>query len=161
MKTFRLKYLVNPEFQLRLIILSFIPVLVTLSIFYFQSVTAVREVKGLAGKLLGEQKAIALMMLETQELVLGRYFFWSSLIVFIISGVILVIVSHKMVGPLYRLEKHIEEINETGEVKLIRFRKNDYLQSLELQINKMFSRHQDYPAHEIEENVEQNKNLNK
>lgn len=150
MKTFRTKYLINPEFQLRLVILSFLPVLITLSIFYFQSVTAVREVKSLADTLLLEEKATALMMLETQELVLGRYFFWSSIAVFIISGIILMIVSHKMVGPLYRLEKHLEEINETGEVKLIRFRKKDYLQNLELQINKMFSRHQDYPAKDTE-----------
>ena len=153
MKTFRTKYLVNPEFQLRLIILSFIPVLVTLSVFYFQSVTAVRDVKSLADNLLGEEKATALMMLETQELVLGRYFFWSSLIVFIISGIVLMIVSHKMVGPLYRLEKHLEEINETGEVKLIRFRKKDYLQNLELHINKMFSKHQDYPSQKSTNNI--------
>tara|TARA_B100000925_G_scaffold221336_1_gene170095 strand:- start:1025 stop:1480 length:456 start_codon:yes stop_codon:yes gene_type:complete len=150
MKTLRTKYLINPEFQLRLVILSFLPVLITLSIFYFQSVTAVREVKSLADTLLLEEKATALMMLETQELVLGRYFFWSSIVVFIISGIILMIVSHKMVGPLYRLEKHLEEINETGEVKLIRFRKKDYLQNLELQINKMFSKHQDYPAKDTE-----------
>ena len=88
MRTFRTKYLINPEFQLRLVILSFIPVLVTMSIFYYQSVTAIREVKSLADILLGEEKATALMMLETQELVLGKYFF-GPLIVFTISGIIL------------------------------------------------------------------------
>jgi len=145
MKTSRTKFFINPEFQLKLVILAFIPVLVTLSIFYFQSINAVRKVKILSENILGDQKATALMMLETQELVLGKYFFWSSIFVFLLTGIILIFISHKMVGPIYRLEKHLEEINETGEVKLIRFRKKDYLQNLELQINKMFSKHKDYP----------------
>ena len=145
MKTSRTKFFINPEFQLKLVILAFIPVLVTLSIFYFQSINAVRKVKILYENILGDQKATALMMLETQELVLGKYFFWSSIFVFLLTGIILIFISHNMVGPIYRLEKHLEEINETGEVKLIRFRKKDYLQNLELQINKMFSKHKDYP----------------
>ena len=128
-----------------LILLSFIPILFTLALFYFQSIESIREVKTMALNLPEENKVSAIMMLETQEILLGKYFFWSSIIVFFITGIILSIVSHKMVGPIHRLEKHLEEINETGEVKLIRFRKNDYLQNLELQINKTFSKHQDYP----------------
>ena len=145
MKIFRKNYFINPEFQLKLILLSFIPILLTLAIFYFQSIDSIREVKVLASNLPEESKAPAIMMLETQEVFLGKYFFWSSIVVFFVTGLILVVISHKMAGPIFRLEKHLEEINETGEVKLIRFRKNDYLQNLELQINKTFSKHQDYP----------------
>ena len=145
MKIFRKNYFINPEFQLKLILLSFIPILLTLAIFYFQSIDSIREVKVLASNLPEENKASAIMMLETQEVLLGKYFFWSSIVVFFITGLILVVISHKMAGPIFRLEKHLEEINETGEVKLIRFRKNDYLQNIELQINKTFSKHQDYP----------------
>ena len=130
MKIFRKNYFINPEFQLKLILLSFIPILLTLAIFYFQSIDSIREVKVFASNLPEENKASAIMMLETQEVLLGKYFFWSSIVVFFITGLILVIISHKMAGPIFRLEKHLEEINETGEVKLIRFRKNDYLQNL-------------------------------
>ena len=139
MKIFRRNYFINPEFQLKLILLSFIPILLTLAIFYFQSIDSIREVKVLASNLPEESKAPAIMILETQEVLLGKYFFWSSIIVFFVTGLVLVVLSHKMAGPIFRLEKHLEEINETGEVKLIRFRKNDYLQNLELQINKTFS----------------------
>ncbi len=139
MKTYRTKLLVNPQFQLQLITLSFIPSLIALGVYYAQSFNGIKQLKKMLSSVPPELKNTTLQTLDKYEIALGQYFFWSSIVVLIVSAFILLVISHRVAGPLFRLENHLKEINETKDIKLIRFRKKDFLQNLEIEINKLLS----------------------
>lgn len=44
--------------------------------------------------------------------------------------------SHRVAGPIYRMTKHLEELNEKGESKEVKFRENDYFLELQDEFNK-------------------------
>ncbi|MEA9355083.1 hypothetical protein SHI21_02670 [Bacteriovorax sp. PP10] len=44
--------------------------------------------------------------------------------------------SHRVAGPIYRMTKHLEELNEKGEIKEVKFRENDYFLELQNEFNK-------------------------
>ena len=63
---------------------------------------------------------------------------WSSLVVlFVLFGVHTVLVSHRIVGPLYRFRKGFQAASE-GDLSPISIRKNDYLKREVNSINAMF-----------------------
>lgn len=49
-------------------------------------------------------------------------------------------ISHKVAGPLYRLNEHLKEVVETGSLKEIKFRKGDYFMEIQDNFNKMVER---------------------
>lgn len=65
----------------------------------------------------------------------------SSLVAIIIAGLITIIItlfiSHRIAGPLYRLEKDIAEVNQGNLGVEIRVRKKDELQNLAKSLNQM------------------------
>ena len=68
---------------------------------------------------------------------------WSSLMAIIIAGSVTIIItlfiSHRIAGPLYRLETDITEVN-SGNLKVeIRVRKKDELQNLAKLLNQMIT----------------------
>lgn len=65
----------------------------------------------------------------------------SGLIYMIVIPILSIFVSHKIAGPLYRLEKSIIEALETeGPIRPIKLRDGDELHSLAELINKLFDR---------------------
>mgnify|MGYP001770017346 CR=1 FL=1 len=75
--------------------------------------------------ILGVRK-ITIVILIGFSLISSLLFYWS------------IIFSNRIVGPIYRLEKEIEEIIATNNFKRrLRFRKHDSFQSLAAQINHL------------------------
>lgn len=53
----------------------------------------------------------------------------------ILSEIFILIISHKLAGPLVRLRNHFEEIGKTGEPKPLSFREGDFFSDLPPVIN--------------------------
>ncbi len=51
-----------------------------------------------------------------------------------------IIVSNRVVGPILKLVRQMETLQETGELKEIQFRKNDYFQEVAVSYNKIIGR---------------------
>jgi hypothetical protein len=52
---------------------------------------------------------------------------------------ICILLSHKIVGPLYQLQKHLKLIREGQHVENLSFRGGDYFQELATDVNETFS----------------------
>jgi len=50
------------------------------------------------------------------------------------------IVSNRVVGPIFRLVKHMEEFGTTGKLEELHFRKNDYFKDVAISYNKIVAR---------------------
>ncbi|HOW27851.1 MAG TPA: hypothetical protein PK876_05060 [Elusimicrobiota bacterium] len=65
----------------------------------------------------------------------------NSVIYLIVIAALSIFISHKIAGPLYRLEKSIQEILDSNDVRQrISLRKGDELQSLADLINRLLER---------------------
>ncbi len=62
------------------------------------------------------------------------------LIIIFIVGYFGLILSNRVVGPIFRLVKSMEEFEETGNYQEIRFRKNDYFKEIAVSYNKIMIR---------------------
>lgn len=63
--------------------------------------------------------------------------FISLPLVFLIMLLLSIVISHKIAGPVYRLERDLKEISEGDYSRRIKFRSNDELQEIADQINKI------------------------
>lgn len=56
--------------------------------------------------------------------------------------------SHRLVGPIYRLERDLETMAETGDVhRFLRIRPHDHLHSLVAKINRVLRKAREYHGH--------------
>ena len=53
------------------------------------------------------------------------------------------IVSNRVVGPIFKLVREMELLDTTGELKELHFRKNDYFQDVAVSYNKIIARIRD------------------
>jgi len=60
-----------------------------------------------------------------------------------IGGILSLLITHKVAGPLYRIRKIVEEVSEGKEVEKIRIRKGDELQDFVEDFNRVLSLIQD------------------
>lgn len=63
----------------------------------------------------------------------------TSLVVGIVAVVVILLVSHKIAGPMYRFEKDIEEISQGDLRKQIKTREGDQFSSVAINLNQMVS----------------------
>ncbi len=64
----------------------------------------------------------------------------SSFIVFLISLIGALILSHRVAGPVYRLKMHLDSSVLTGEKKEVTFRKGDFFMELQDAFNEYIKR---------------------
>lgn len=58
------------------------------------------------------------------------------LIFTILIGIYFIIVSHRIAGPLYKLNMYLQNLKETGSIEKIKFRSNDYFKEIEVSYNE-------------------------
>jgi len=68
---------------------------------------------------------------------LGILIMIEMLVIIIIVGVINIVYTHRLVGPISRISKELEEMSEKNEYHHIKIRKKDELQGLVSSINKV------------------------
>lgn len=139
----RVRFLVNPAFQLRFMvyILCFaafgILVLYASNYFYFHRLVIQGQELGLA------PDHIYFEFIEQQKSLLNTIFFSVSVIVFgamVIAGLAL---SHKIAGPVYRIQQYLQQIYEEGapEHKL-KFREGDFFPEVAELVNALVAHYQ-------------------
>ncbi|MGH7256689.1 MAG: HAMP domain-containing protein [Nitrospirales bacterium] len=79
-----------------------------------------------------EERAAA----ATQFLVLGQTLWPAILALIVVAGLFSVIITHRVAGPLYRLEQSAREVAQGNLSLRLRFRKNDQIHELSEVINE-------------------------
>lgn len=135
---FRRKYFIYPEIQaplVKIFAVSFcILVLIQIAAFY----GSILWLKSLT--LFDIKLVIDFRIIEVWKNMLFMVFILSSILNLVISVFIILYISNKFAGPLYRLERELD-LFLSGEKKelSVSFRKKDYLHQLANKINKIQS----------------------
>ncbi len=72
-----------------------------------------------------------------QEATLNLIFIASSSIIMIFSAIYGLVLSNKIAGPIYRIQKDLERLREGQSIDRIHVRKDDYFQELAVIINRI------------------------
>ena len=130
----RRHYFIKKDFQVRFILKFCLLLLAgiivsTALLFLFSQDTLTSSFNN--SKLVIEKTAFAIMpsVIYTNLITLG--------LILIASIAVTLFVSHKLAGPMYRIETDLEIIGKGDLTKIVRIRKKDQLESLVVSINNM------------------------
>lgn len=140
MRLNRKTYFVNPRLQLQLIlganILALISVaLISTLMFYTES-----QVHNYGAALNLAPNHPFLAFVAKQEADFARMCLVIGIVQFALFNATAIFLSHRIAGPLYRLERHLEGVAEGKEPNDVKFRKGDLYQSLAEACNKLMAR---------------------
>lgn len=119
--------LIYPKFQLTLIGINIIVNSAAFILIYFSVNDVFDKLKNMGMKInLAVDHPYYIFLKHSQEM-MDIKLYWAFATSIIFSSIISMIISHKMVGPIYRLRKFFREIDNTEAIPNLDFRKNDYL----------------------------------
>jgi HAMP domain-containing protein len=139
----RKKYLVDKEFQFKMVsrVVFYIILTIILSGFLTYAITAYVESKSdfkLYGTTLGKpNEMVSVNRLFIVKPVIDRALVTGGIVTIIVAAISMFYYSHRLAGPVYRLEKKLEEIisgNYEGELQ---FREKDEFHQLAGIINRL------------------------
>ena len=145
MRMIRKTYFVNPRLQLQLILAANVLALISVAmistlVFYNQSL--LESYKGLLNLPRDHPFLVATAQREQTFLLMCLLI---GVIQFAIFNATAIFLSHRIAGPLYRLERHLHEVGEGKEPKDVKFRKGDLYQHLAEACNKVMARLRESP----------------
>ncbi len=138
-KRSKTKFLLYPKFQLALIATSsFVTILTALvsTAMVYQSYNNLKAM-GVAVQLRADHPYFEFLTMQSYKM------YWAlgigAGISLFFSVVIMLFITHRLVGPLHRLRSYLTEIAKTGHVERpLKFRDGDYLEDLPEAVNTAF-----------------------
>jgi len=129
-------YLINPAFQLKIIGYALFIAVVTIAVFYMSNLFFIGKLVAIGKSLdFPADHSFFLFIREQKRMMHSVFFGTASLVVLtiLVGGVIL---SHRIAGPIYRLQEYLESIVADRTFKKLTFRKTDFFYDLAESINK-------------------------
>jgi len=134
---YKKKYLVYPKFQMTLILLNSV---VTLVLFVMTSLLVVRSnlfLENVVRQAKLPAQDVFIQILDQQLRSLMGYMGLTVFIAVTITGLLTLLISHKLAGPMIKLRRYFSEIEKNGNVnEELRFRESDFFQDLPPTINR-------------------------
>ena len=133
----RKNYLINPQFQIRVtmyfVILAIINIIVFYGcVYYFFDIF---YQKGLEVGL--PKNHVFFMFIEDQITQMNSVFIIMSLLTTAILFIAGVLISHRIAGPMYRLDQDLQKMAEENKLEKVKFRKKDFFQEIPESFNKV------------------------
>ena len=140
MRLVRKQYLVNTHLQLTLILganaLAIISALLLITLMYYAQTHV--ETYMMALNLTPGHPA--LQYIAEQQRQFERMAILVVCVQLLVFNVTALLLSHRLAGPLYRLERHLKEVGEGGEPGDLSLRKGDLYRQLADECNKVMAR---------------------
>lgn len=127
-------YLINPNFQLKLS--GFICLLVFVSSIIYPF-TIYDMLSNFISQIAGSNPEMSASLAESRKSLIIMLSIWQlgfTLLVFILC----IFLSHKIAGPMYKLQKFLHDVQDNGFNGRLFFRKGDYFQEVAEDINDTF-----------------------
>lgn len=134
--------LINPKFQIKFTLYLFLPMFVSISIFWMSvELLFYRMINFGKNSHLPEGHAYY-SLLSMQKKEFEMILFFISLVLFVIFSYWGILFSHRIAGPLHKLNKYFNEKNTVDEVKKspLFFRKKDFFLEIPDSINAFFNK---------------------
>jgi methyl-accepting chemotaxis protein len=123
-------FLINPKFQLKVIGYAFAMAAITIGIFYSANLYFFWEFKQQGASIGLSPDHVFFRFIREQQSQMNVFFLFASLAVSAVIGVGGLLLSHRVAGPLYRLDKHMTEVAEGKTTRDLNFRDKDFFQEL-------------------------------
>ena len=140
MRTTRTHYFVNPRLQFTLIFGANVLALISVALIYTLNAWAQSQVQSYAFSLNLPASHPFSEFVAQREAGYARMCLVLGVVQFVIFNLVAVLLSHRIAGPLYRLERHLEAVGEGGEPADVKFRKGDIYVQLGDACNKVMAR---------------------
>ena len=132
----RKRVIVQPSIQLKIIsiiiLVAILPIMALHEIFYHYTKRILSDIPA--------QNAPMLKLVESMQ-TLNMLSFLGFIILVLLLSLIVTLFLHKILGPVYRIEKEIDEMLRTNDFShRLEIRKGDYLHSFTLLVNKLLAR---------------------
>lgn len=129
-------YLINKDFQIRFIIYTIILAVITIASFYGMITYFFQESVNLGIQAGFPEGHVYFRFIEGSKTDMNSYFIIASLLVFLLIFVSGVLFSHKIAGPLYRMNSYLRSLSVEEIVKPLKFRNKDFFQEVANSYNK-------------------------
>lgn len=129
-KNERRNYLINPKFQLTVLGFFVGLAVVTIGVFYWAIRLVFSNLNEQATALNLPPDHAVVVMIGDNLRAMDMIFLTTSILLFLFLVLGGLILSHQIAGPIYRLRKHIQMVNEGKTFGALTFRKKDFFQEL-------------------------------
>lgn len=135
-KSRRKAFIINPKLQYSFLVFSVLMSLISISIFYFANLYLFWRFEQTGYSVGIPSGHIFYKFIADQRSLMNTILLIAAPLIIAITCFIGIKLSHRVSGPIYNLTKLLKELNETKELKEVRFRKNDYFLELQDEFNK-------------------------
>ncbi len=126
----RRRFLINPEFQLSFLGYMFIFTAVTTAIFYLASIYFFFKFRQIGIAMYFPEDHAFFQFMEQQKKIMHWIYAFAALASFIVLSLSGLLLSHRVAGPIYRLQQHMKTVTQKKSLRNVTFRKKDYFQEL-------------------------------
>lgn len=132
----RSKYLIYPKFQLKFVGFLLFAILLAIFIFYLSQMYFIKDLFQEGRNLNLPYDHIYFKMVVHQEEQLKFNFLIASGLIFLFLLIFGLILSHRVAGPLVKLNNYIEDLSENKDPGELVFRKMDFFHEIPITLNK-------------------------
>lgn len=146
MRMTRKMYFVNPRLQFQLILGANLLALISVALIATLNAYSQSHLQSYAFALnLAPEHPFSGFLLQ-QEADFARLCLLIAIVQFVIFNATAIFLSHRIAGPLYRLERHLEAVGEGKAPNDVKFRKGDLYKDLADACNKVMARLRESPS---------------
>jgi hypothetical protein len=129
-------YLINPSFQLRFIGLMLLVAGFSIGILYASNLFFIWKFVEIGRSLALPPEHPFFRFISEQRQILHSVSLVTAALLGLLIAVSGVFLSHRIAGPIYRMQTHLERVAETRELRVLSFRKGDFFPEMAESINK-------------------------
>ncbi len=138
MANFRRKYLIEPDFQIKFINFITLGVVLNLFLYVLSNLFVFYKLSIFTQDSKGEMTVETMSLIESLSQDQLMILLLSSLLITVFSYGVGLVMTNRAAGPLYRINKHLDEFNETKKFVKISLREKDFFKQTADKINLAF-----------------------
>ena len=139
-KNRRKKYILDRKFQYQFIAFCLVSSMIVLAVLYFGNLYHINKFYDLAKQMGLEPGHMFYQFLDLQNITMNMIFLGASLICISIGFFFGIVYSHKIIGPIQKIHRALQRIEQGKEIQPIQLRENDYFQYIADDINRIVTK---------------------
>ena len=132
--------LINPKFQLQFMAWAAVLAVMLISIFHLAHLWFFRNLREQALRAGLPDSHVFFQFIQDRQAEMNTITIATFLVVAVTIGIVGLLLSHRIAGPMYRLRKHLEESARLGANRPLKFRDGDYFQEIPEAYNLQFEK---------------------
>lgn len=132
-------FLINPKLQYSFLGFSLLMSLISIAVFYIATLYLFWNFEQTGYSVGIPEGHIFYRFIGDQRSLMNIILLIAAPLITLVTCYIGIKLSNRVAGPIHNMTKHLKELNETGEIRDVKFRENDYFIELENEFNKFIN----------------------